>query len=137
MATARLDIAYHGAGFAGWAAQPGLRTVQGDLEEALARILGASVALTVAGRTDAGVHASGQVASVNLESDLAADAVMRALNVRLPVDIRVLAVEDVRPGFHARFDAKGKSYRYRMVTTPVMSPFGSCGRSTSLPVACS
>ena len=127
MRTLKLTLAYDGTNYVGWQRQANGLSVQQVLEEACAPLVG-GVAPTVAGagRTDAGVHASGQVASVNLESDLAADAVMRALNVRLPVDIRVLAVEDVRPGFHARFDAKGKSYRYRMSMAPILSPFDRC-----------
>jgi tRNA pseudouridine38-40 synthase len=76
-----------------------------------------------AGRTDSGVHALGQVASVNVEFEHSAPAVMRALNVRLPEAIRVIGAVDAAPGFHARFHAKGKSYRYRIARTPVQSPF--------------
>jgi tRNA pseudouridine38-40 synthase len=99
-------------------------SVQQVVEEAFAPLVG-GVAPTVAGasRTDAGAHALGQVASVNADIDLTTLAVQRALNVRLPYDIRVLGVVEATPGFHARFQSAGKSYRYRMVTTPVMSPF--------------
>jgi tRNA pseudouridine38-40 synthase len=76
-----------------------------------------------AGRTDAGVHALGQVASATLEIDYAASAIHRALNVRLPTDVRVIGVVDAPPGFHAQFHATGKTYRYRISTMPVMSPF--------------
>lgn len=124
MRTLKLTLAYDGTAYVGWQRQLNGLSVQQVIEEACAPLVG-GVAPTVAGasRTDAGVHASGQVASVNLDCDLAVDAVMRALNVRLPADIRVLAVEEARPGFHARFEAAGKSYRYRMSMAPVLSPF--------------
>src|SRR6185295_13769264 len=110
MRTFKLTLAYDGTNYVGWQRQANGLSVQQVIEEACAPLVG-GVAPTVAGagRTDAGVHAAGQVASVNLESDLAVDAVRRALNVRLPADIRVLAVEEVRLGFHARFEAAGKS----------------------------
>ena len=114
----RLLIAYDGTGFGGWARQPGLRTVQGELETALGTILQREVALTVAGRTDAGVHARGQVASH--EGD---PAPAQALNGLLPHDVRVLASEAVPDGFDARRDAKSRTYRYRVATGPVLSPF--------------
>jgi tRNA pseudouridine38-40 synthase len=116
--TARLDIAYDGGGFAGWACQPGLRTVQGELEAALSTLLQREVGLTVAGRTDAGVHARGQVASH--EGD---PAPAPALNGLLPGDVRVLASEPAPAGFDARRDAKSRSYRYRVATGPTLSPF--------------
>ncbi|HEX5069651.1 MAG TPA: tRNA pseudouridine(38-40) synthase TruA [Vicinamibacterales bacterium] len=124
MRTLKLTISYDGTNYVGWQRQVNGLSVQQVIEEACAPLVG-GVAPTVAGagRTDAGVHAAGQVASVNLESDLAVDAIQRALNVRLPADIRVLAVEDARQGFHARFDAAGKSYRYRISVAPVLSPF--------------
>jgi len=127
MRTLKLTIAYDGTNYVGWQRQANGLSVQQVIEEACAPLVG-GVAPTVsgAGRTDAGVHAFGQVASVNLESDLAVDAVRRALNVRLPADVRVLGVDDARPGFHARFDAAGKSYRYRMSMAPVLSPFDRC-----------
>jgi tRNA pseudouridine38-40 synthase len=98
--------------------------VQQVIEEAFAPLVG-GVAPTVAGasRTDAGVHALGQVASVIADTEISAVAVGRALNVRLPADVRVLAVEDAAPGFHARFRALSKAYRYRIVTAPVLMPF--------------
>jgi tRNA pseudouridine38-40 synthase len=88
-----------------------------------AAIEGRGPTVSGAGRTDAGVHAFGQVASVTLETELPASAIQRALNVRLPADIRVVGVVDAKPGFHARYHAVGKTYRYRIVTTPVASPF--------------
>ena len=104
----RLLLEYDGAGFSGWARQPGLRTVQGVLEDALAT-LGHEVQLTVAGRTDAGVHARGQVASHPGDP-----APAKALNGLLPADVRVLASEPAADGFDARSDAKARVYRYRL-----------------------
>ena len=115
---ARLLIEYDGAGFAGWARQPGRRTVQGELEAALAAILGAEVALSVAGRTDAGVHALGQVAS-----HPGPEAPAEALNALLPADLRVLASDPAPDGFDARRDAVSRSYRYRLLTRPAASAF--------------
>ena len=122
--TYKLTIAYDGTNYAGWQRQANAVTVQEIVEEAFAPLVD-GVAPTVAGasRTDAGVHALGQVASVNAEIDLTPIAVQRALNVRLPMDIRVLDAVEATPGFHARFQATGKSYRYRIVTTSVLSPF--------------
>jgi tRNA pseudouridine38-40 synthase len=116
--TARLLIEYDGSDFAGWARQPGLRTVQGVLEEALATLLQREVALTVAGRTDAGVHAWGQVASHDGEP---ADAYR--LNGVLPHDVRVVESAAASEGFNARFDAKARTYRYRVFTRRADSPF--------------
>ena len=123
MATVRLDIEYDGGGFSGWARQPGLRTVQGELETALSTVLaGASVDLTVAGRTDAGVHALGQVASFTIESPLPAD-LARAVNSVAPDDITVTAAAEAPAGFDARGDATSRSYLYRVLTTRAPSPF--------------
>lgn len=116
--TARLLVEYDGAGFSGWAGQPGLRTVQGTLEDALTTILGSAVTLTVAGRTDAGVHARGQVAS-----HPGPPAPARALNGVLPADVRVLESEAAPEGFDARAHAKGRLYRYRLHTRPAASVF--------------
>ena len=116
--TARLLLEYDGSGFAGWARQPGLRTVQGVAEEALETILQRPVALTVAGRTDSGVHARGQVASHD-----GPPAPLRNLNAVLPADLSVLASEAAPEGFDARRDARSRTYRYRVLTRPVPSPF--------------
>lgn len=116
--SARLLLEYDGTAFSGWARQPGLRSVQGVLEDALATVLGAPVALTVAGRTDAGVHARGQVASHTGEP-----APARALNGLLPHDVRVLASERAPDGFDARRDAVARRYRYRLHTRPTASVF--------------
>jgi tRNA pseudouridine38-40 synthase len=126
MRTLRLTLAYDGTNYAGWQRQTNGLSVQQVLEEAFAPLLpdGARTpAMHAAGRTDAGVHAIGQVASLRVDLDLPADAVRRALNVRLPADVRVLEVADMPPGFHARFDATGKAYRYRIATGPIVSPF--------------
>ena len=110
----RLDIAYDGTDFSGWAAQPGRRTVAGVLTEALSRVLRMPVVLTVAGRTDAGVHATGQVASADLPADLDTTWTVRRLAGALPVDVRVTAVTAVPAAFDARFAALRRHYRYRI-----------------------
>jgi tRNA pseudouridine38-40 synthase len=122
MATYRLDIAYDGAPFAGWAAQPGLRTVQGELEAGLERILGERVRLTVAGRTDAGVHAWGQVASFQLGRPVDLD-LRRALDAVVADEISVRVASAVADGFDARGDAKSRTYCYRVLAAPAASPF--------------
>jgi tRNA pseudouridine38-40 synthase len=120
--TVRLDIEYDGAGFRGWAKQPGLRTVQGELETALATVLRESVELTVAGRTDTGVHARGQVASFTTAAEPPGD-LMRRLNGVGPDDIAVTAATIAPDGFDARRDARARSYRYRLLTRSASSPF--------------
>lgn len=122
MTTVRLDIEYDGSGFRGWAKQPGLRTVQGELEAALATVLREEVELTVAGRTDTGVHALGQVASFETDAELPAD-LARRLNGVGPDDIAVTAAIVVAEGFDARRDARSRTYRYRVLTRPSPSPF--------------
>jgi tRNA pseudouridine38-40 synthase len=112
----RLDIAYDGSDFSGWAVQPGRRTVAGVLTDALAVVLRAPVALTVAGRTDAGVHATGQVASADLPADLDPAWAVRRLARLLPADVRVTAVTPVPADFDARFAALRRHYRYRIAT---------------------
>jgi tRNA pseudouridine38-40 synthase len=116
--SARLLLEYDGAEFAGWARQPGMRTVQAELERALATLLPDPVELTVAGRTDRGVHARGQVASHAGEP-----AAVRALNGLLPRDMSVLASERAPDGFDARRDARSRTYRYRVLCRPTPSPF--------------
>jgi tRNA pseudouridine38-40 synthase len=113
----RFDLAYDGTDFAGWARQPRLRTVQGVLADALAVVmrLPDPPTLTVAGRTDAGVHARGQVA----HADLVALPPARWLNAVLPADVRVHAVTAAAPGFDARFSAMSRRYRYRVADGPV------------------
>jgi tRNA pseudouridine38-40 synthase len=116
--TARIDLEYDGTGFAGWARQPGMRTVQGELETALETVLRRRVELTVAGRTDRGVHARGQVASHAGEP-----APVRNLNALLPDDVAVLRSEPAAEGFDARRDARSRAYRYRVLARPEPSAF--------------
>jgi tRNA pseudouridine38-40 synthase len=120
--TVRLNIEYDGSGFRGWAKQPGLRTVQGELETALETVLRVPVELTVAGRTDTGVHAKGQVASFEAAAEPPED-LMRRLNGIGPDDVAVTAAAVVANGFNARHDAKSRSYRYRLLTRSAPSPF--------------
>jgi tRNA pseudouridine38-40 synthase len=121
MATVRLDIEYDGSRFSGWAAQPGLRTVQGELEAALAMALRENVSLTVAGRTDSGVHAWGQVASFETSADVPADLASR-LNGIGPRDVAVTSAAVVRNGFDARRDARSRTYCYRVLARSAPSP---------------
>jgi tRNA pseudouridine38-40 synthase len=120
--TVRLDIEYDGSGFRGWAKQPGLRTVQGELEAGLATVLREPVELTVAGRTDTGVHALRQVASFETEADVPDDLAPR-LNGVGPDDIGVLAAAPAADGFDARHDATSRTYLYRVLARPAPSPF--------------
>ena len=122
MTSVRLEIEYDGAGFRGWAVQPGERTVQGELEAALAVVLREPVSLTVAGRTDTGVHALGQVASFETEAELPGD-LARSLNGVGPDDVAVTAAAVVEDGFDARRDAKSRNYLYRVLARRVPSPF--------------
>ena len=114
----RLDLEYDGAGFSGWADQPGLRTVEGTLSAVLAVLLREPVALVVAGRTDAGVHASGQVASLVTGSALAPARLLRGLAGLLPADVSVSAVSEAPEGFDARRDARARRYEYRVLCGP-------------------
>ena len=114
----RLDLSYDGTDFSGWAIQPGRRTVGGVVTDALARVLRPPVTLTVAGRTDAGVHATGQVASADLPADLDPAWALRRLARLLPVDVRVRALTAVPEAFDARFSALRRHYRYRVATAP-------------------
>ncbi|MGB8295502.1 MAG: tRNA pseudouridine(38-40) synthase TruA [Polyangia bacterium] len=120
--TLRLIVEYDGTDFAGWQRQTGQRTVQQCLEEAFATMTGGPVCVRGAGRTDAGVHADGQVASVEIASRIPALGFMRGLNSNLPRDIAVLDVADMPAGFNARWDARGKIYRYLIWNHPVRSP---------------
>jgi tRNA pseudouridine38-40 synthase len=124
--TYRLDIAYEGTRFRGWSRQPGLRTVQGELEDALGRLCRGPVELTVAGRTDAGVHALGQVASFTVPSERRPPpTLLRALNSLTPPDLSVTAAGEVADDFDARRDARSRRYRYRIEARPIASPFES------------
>jgi tRNA pseudouridine38-40 synthase len=123
VSTARLEIAYEGSRFAGWAAQPGLRTIQRTLETAIERILGGErVSLTVAGRTDAGVHALGQVASFEHARELP-ERFAERLNAVLPRDLAVRSAGPAPDGFDARADARSRVYRYRLLASPIRDPF--------------
>jgi len=124
--TLKLVIAYDGTAYAGWQRQLNGPTIQAAIEDAFIPLLGEAPTVTGAGRTDTGVHALGQVASVRVTTDLAVASIRRALNVRLAQDIRILSVTDAHPEFHARFAAVGKTYRYRVVTGEVVSPFDRC-----------
>lgn len=122
MTTVRLEIEYDGSGFRGWAKQPWLRTVQGELESALTTVLREPVELTVAGRTDTGVHAWGQVASFDTAAEVP-DNLARRLNGVGPTDVTVRSTAIVADGFSARHDATSRSYRYRLLARPAPSPF--------------
>ena len=124
MRTLKLTLAYDGTGYVGWQRQDNGRSIQGALEDALAEIEGRRVTVFGAGRTDAGVHALGQVASVRLRHEINAATLGRALNAKLPLAIRVTDVADAAPDFHARYAAYEKTYRYWLDTGAVASPFG-------------
>ena len=128
----KLTLEYDGLDFYGWAMQPGLRTVEGELREALGKVFPGWSELVVAGRTDTGVHASGQVASVEVEGGPPTERAAGALNAELPDDIAVVAAEEAASRFHARHDARSRSYRYRIWRRRTPSPF-ELGRSWWLP----
>ncbi len=123
----KLTLAYDGTAFFGWQVQPGLPTIQGELQSAIGRILGSGWGEPPlpqgSGRTDAGVHALGQVASVTIEPPIPGDNLLRALNRTLPAAIRVLSVEPVPPEFHARHSARAKTYEYRIFRGGLCPPF--------------
>ena len=110
----KLTVAYDGTAFRGWARQPAARTVEGELQRALEELYGSVEGLAVAGRTDAGVHALANVVSVDVEGGPPPERAAEALNGALPEDVAVTAVEQAADGFHARFDARSRSYRYRI-----------------------
>jgi tRNA pseudouridine38-40 synthase len=118
-----LRIAYDGTDYSGWQIQPGLPTIQGVLTEVLQRIVGAPAQLHGAGRTDAGVHAGAQAASVLIRSPIPCANLVMALNDPLPESIRVLSVVEVPPEFHARHDAHSKIYRYRIYREKICPPW--------------
>jgi tRNA pseudouridine38-40 synthase len=120
--TLRLVIEYDGTDFAGWQRQLGQRTVQACLEEALQAMTGQALRVTGAGRTDAGVHAEGQVASVKLHSRIPTGGFLRGLNAHLPPDIALKDVSDAAPDFDARRSARGKTYRYQIWNHLTRSP---------------
>ncbi len=115
-------VEYDGAGFAGWATQPGQRTVEGTLSEALNTVLRRPVKLSVAGRTDAGVHASGQVVSFAAETDLSPSTLAYKATAVLPEDLALRRCVAVGKNFDARRDARSRSYEFRVVNAPVRSP---------------
>ena len=119
----KLTIAYRGTEFSGWQRQTAKRTVQECIEAALEKIWGQKISLQGSGRTDTGVHALGQVASFNAPRLHAATVLLRALNANLPHDVRIVKCQLVTPAFHARFDARGKTYRYLIWNQFVQDPF--------------
>lgn len=123
MPTYKITLAYDGTGFIGWQRQASGVSVQGLVEDAVRPIAGADVPVAGAGRTDAGVHAVGQVASFALERAVDPATLTRAMNARLPPEVRVLTAETVPPPFHARFSARRKSYQYRIWNADVLNPF--------------
>jgi tRNA pseudouridine38-40 synthase len=123
MRNVKMTLAYDGTDFHGWQTQQGLSTIQGTLNDVLERLTQQRVNIQGAGRTDAGVHAAGQVAHFNTESELSAEKFQRAFNALLPDSIRVLSVEDVCPEFHSRWSASAKTYRYRIYRGRIMPPF--------------
>jgi len=118
----RLTISYRGTAYAGWQRQPGVTTVQQTVEEAIAALAGETPSVAGAGRTDAGVHARGQVARVELARVLPSRALVHGVNHHLPEDIRILAARRISPRFDARRSALSKEYVYRLVRAPVLSP---------------
>ncbi len=119
----RITLAYDGTEFHGWQVQPGLTTVQGSLEAVLAEIEGRPVTVHGSGRTDAGVHALAQVAAFSLDNPIPVDNLRRAMNRLLPRAIRINAAEEARAEFHPRFEARGKTYEYRMWREEICPPF--------------
>ena len=119
----KLTVAYDGSGFRGWAAQPGLRTVEAEVRRALSELYGSVDGLAVAGRTDTGVHALGNVVSVDVAGGPPPERGTEALNTALPDDVAVVAAEEAAPEFHARFSARSRSYRYRIHRRRERSPF--------------
>jgi tRNA pseudouridine38-40 synthase len=123
MPTFKITLAYDGTSYVGWQRQANGVSIQGLIEQALRVLDGRAVTVTSAGRTDAGVHALGQVAGFTIARELEADALVRALNGHLPAAVRVLAAEAVSPDFHPQFAARVKTYRYRLWNGDVLSPF--------------
>ena len=122
MRNIRLILAYDGTDFHGWQRQPDAPTIQACLEDALQKLTGAPTPVCGSGRTDAGVHASHQVANFHTASTIPCANFVKALNDLLPPTVRIKSADDVAPAFHARYDVLRKTYRYRIVMTPVCSP---------------
>jgi tRNA pseudouridine38-40 synthase len=123
MPTFKITVAYDGTDYVGWQRQANGVSIQALLEDALRALDDRDVTVAGAGRTDAGVHALGQVAAFTIARAIGADAVRRALNARLPAAVRVMAAEEVPATFHPRFGARAKTYRYRIWSGDVISPF--------------
>ncbi len=123
MRNLRFQVAYDGTDFHGWQVQPGLPTIQGVLEDSIGQIEGAAVHVAGSGRTDAGVHALAQVAAVKINNSIPPDNFRRAVNRLLPRSIRVSDVREVDSEFHPRFDARRKTYEYRMFREEICQPF--------------
>jgi tRNA pseudouridine38-40 synthase len=121
----KLTLQYDGTDFHGWQVQGAGRTVQGELMRVLTLLEGSAVVVHGSGRTDAGVHAEGQVASFHLNREFTPDKLLGAINGNLPRDVRVIEAATVPDDFHARYSARGKTYVYRIFNAPVMSPFWS------------
>jgi tRNA pseudouridine38-40 synthase len=123
MQTIKLTIAYDGADFHGWQLQPGLPTIQGALQDAIRQITQEAITIHGASRTDAGVHALGQVAHFKTHSTLDAHEIQRGMNALLPPSVRIVAAQEVGHDFHSRWLAQGKTYRYRIYRGEVLPPF--------------
>ena len=121
----KLTLQYDGTDFHGWQMQGNLRTVQGELTRALSLIDGQDVSIHGSGRTDAGVHAEAQVASVQLQRNITPEKLRAAINGNVAKDLRVMDAQTIEDSFHARYSAREKTYRYCLVNGPVMSPFWS------------
>ena len=119
----RITVAYDGTDYHGWQVQPGLATIQGTLERVVSQIEEAPVAVIGSGRTDAGVHALAQVAAFSIGNPIPCENLRRAMNRLLPADIRVSVVEETFPDFHPRFNARAKTYEYRIFRGEICPPF--------------
>jgi tRNA pseudouridine38-40 synthase len=119
----KLTLEYDGTDFRGWAAQPGLRTVEGVLREALGAVFPGFASLAVAGRTDSGVHAQANVVSVDVDGGPPVERAPEAVNASLPDDLSIVSAERVQAGFHARHSARSRTYRYRVWRRRAPSPF--------------
>jgi tRNA pseudouridine38-40 synthase len=117
-----MTIAYDGTNYAGWQVQPSKTTVQGEIEKAIEKITGRHIRIHHSGRTDAGVHAKGQVAHVDLIKPVDPERFMNGLNAHLGLDIRIMKLEKAQPNFNARYDAVSKEYRYFIWNGPVVPP---------------
>jgi tRNA pseudouridine38-40 synthase len=119
----KIELSYDGTDYHGWQVQPGLSTIQGTLEAVLAEIESRPVAVAGSGRTDAGVHALAQVAAFSIENPIPVENLRKAMNRLLPHDIRVTRVEETPPAFNPRYDAKRKTYEYRIFRAEICPPF--------------